>query len=101
MVLRPEESRAAAKEEVKRIEEKMRQMRYRVWVIANPPNAPDFYPVGGPKEGAVLINKLGDQQLKMPWIHSNAMGLEVFEDGEWTDWYDEETGEDVDALCRP
>jgi hypothetical protein len=27
---------------------------------------------------------------------SNAGGLEVFEEGEWMSWYDEETGEDFD-----
>ena len=26
--------------------------------------------------------------------YSNAGGLEIFENGEWPDWYDEATGED-------
>jgi hypothetical protein len=30
--------------------------------------------------------------------YSNAAGLEVFENGEWTDWYDEESGDGVDDL---
>lgn len=29
--------------------------------------------------------------------YCNAGGLNVFRDGEWEDWYDEETGDDFDA----
>lgn len=77
----------------------MPQTNYRVWCIVNPPNPPDFYPVDDPKRGAKVIDLLARQQLRMPWIYSNVMGLEIFEDGEWTDWYDE-NGDSVDVLCE-
>jgi hypothetical protein len=71
----------------------------RVWNIINPPTKGTFYSVESPEEGAALISKMADEQLKQSWIHSNAFGLEVFEDGEWTDWYDDE-GRDVNEAFR-
>lgn len=31
--------------------------------------------------------------------YCNAGGLQVFEDGEWCDWHDDETGDDFDMYC--
>ena len=69
--------------------------KYRVWNVINPPSKPKYYPVGTPLLGYMLINRLANEQLKDKRIWANAFGLEVFEDGEWTEWYDEE-GRDVD-----
>lgn len=64
-----------------------------VWNIINPPREP----VPNPREGHELICRLADDQLTMDWIVSNAFGLEVFEEGEWSEWYNED-GEDVDQV---
>ena len=39
---------------------------------------------------------LADEQLNQDWIVSNVFGLEVFEDGEWCEWHDED-GCDIDG----
>lgn len=66
----------------------------RVWNIVNPPNDPEYYSVNNPEEAIVMINKLADAQLKNEFIECNAFGLEVFENGEWSEWYSED-GEDI------
>ena len=71
----------------------------RVWYIINPPAEPTYYYVASPTQGAAAIDRMADAQLKQPWIEANAFGLEVFEDGEWVDWWDEE-GNDVESLLR-
>jgi hypothetical protein len=68
----------------------------RVWNIINPPYSPNHYSVETPQSGLALINQMADEQLKYSWIEANAFGLEVVEDGEWTEWYDE-NGDDIDS----
>ena len=68
--------------------------RLRVWVIINPPSAPEYRSVATPEEGAHLIHRVANEQLKDDRIWANAFGLEVFEDGEWTDWGDLEALEE-------
>ena len=72
--------------------------KYRVWNFVNLLSKPDHYPVNSPEHGAELINALANSQLLDESITDNAFGLEVFEDGEWTEWMDE-GGNDVDYLC--
>lgn len=67
----------------------------RAWRIANPPAAPTFQGVASPDEGLAWINAHAEADLRDPRIDSNAFGLEVFEDGEWNEWYDAE-GRDID-----
>lgn len=67
----------------------------RVWNIINVPNSPDHYSVDTPKEGYDLITDMANEQLQNNLITSNAFGLEVFENGEWTEWCDE-FGDDID-----
>ena len=67
----------------------------RVWNIINVPNTPDRYKVSTPKEGYDLITDMANEQLQMSSITSNAFGLEVFEECEWCEWYDE-NGDDID-----
>jgi hypothetical protein len=69
--------------------------KYRVWNVVNPPSTPDFYPVESPREGYELIEKLASMQLRSSLVVSNAFGFEVFEDGEWGEWYSED-GENID-----
>ena len=72
--------------------------KYRVWYIANVPANPKYYEVATPEEGADKINWLAARDLKNKNISSNVMGLEVFEDGDWSEWYDE-NGDDIDTLA--
>lgn len=67
----------------------------RVWNVINPPNKPNYYPVDSPEQAHKMINELAQAQLKEGWITSNAFGLEVFEDGEWCEWYND-YGDDID-----
>lgn len=66
----------------------------RVWVIVNPPSDPKYYPIDTPKDAKTLIDAIADEQLKNDDIDCNAFGLEVYEDGEWCEWYGED-GEDI------
>lgn len=66
-----------------------------VWWIRNPPTAPEYWPVANIEEAAYIINKTANFDLKDPRISANAGGLEVFEDGEWGEWYDD-NGDDID-----
>ncbi len=72
----------------------------RVWHIQNPPSAPAWYNVKGPQQGANLINELARRDLlPASGIESNAIGLCVYEDGDWVDWYDED-GDDLDTWAE-
>lgn len=66
----------------------------RVWWIVNPPSAPFHYPVDNADEAIEIIEKLTKIDLADSRIWANAGGLEVFEDGEWSEWYDE-YGDDI------
>ena len=77
----------------------------KVWWIPQVPMKPFEYPVTTPLEGAILCDALAlydafqfENNVKPDY--SNAGGLQVFEDGEWNDWYDDETGEDFDEWAR-
>lgn len=71
----------------------------RVYHIQNPPAAPTWYDVKTPKDGLSVINKLAERDLDNALIWANAIGLCVYEDGDWVDWYDEE-GDDLDAWAE-
>ncbi len=70
----------------------------RVWNVVNPPSRALHFPVDSPDEAIAIINKLTDVQLRDKSVISNAFGLEVFEDGEWTEWYSD-VGEDIMELA--
>jgi len=71
----------------------------RVWNIVNVPNFAIYVPVSTPEDAIRIINYMAEDQLKEERITSNVFGLEVFEDGEWTDWYNE-LGEDIDECAQ-
>lgn len=54
-------------------------------------------------QAKILLNVLAEYD-KFQFEHNikpdyyNAGGLSVFEDGEWVDWYDNESGNDIDSL---
>ena len=65
-------------------------MKYRVWVITNVPNRSRIYSVASPEEGKRMISAIANEHLQVPdhIIGSNALGLQVFEDGCWEEWED-------------
>lgn len=73
----------------------------RVWHIPQVPGKPFHVDVATLREGALLLRALADYDLfqfknRIKPDYCNAQGLEVFEDGEWSDWYNEE-GDDIRA----
>jgi len=65
----------------------------------NPPREPMHYPVKDHFHAMRLIDALADSQLLIPGIDSNVFGLEVFKDGEWEEWENEE-GDDIMELRK-
>lgn len=66
-----------------------------VWRIVNVPGTPRWFAVPDPFIGAFFIQALSIADLGNDGIFTNAMGLCIYEDGEWTEWYDED-GEEID-----
>lgn len=67
----------------------------RVWWIPQVPMQPFRVSVGNVREAKLLLDTLAKYDAfqfenNVKPDHSNAGGLEVFEDGEWSDWYDED-----------
>lgn len=74
----------------------------RVWWIPQVPMKPFLIPVESPKEAKKLMNVLADYDIfqyknNIKPDYCNAGGLSVFEDGEWSDWCDED-GNDINDL---
>ena len=68
--------------------------KLRVWWIFNPPHEPERYLVSSIGQAKCLIQELTKRDLVDKSITSNAGGVEVFEDDEWTEFYDDE-GNDI------
>jgi hypothetical protein len=69
----------------------------RTWWIRNPPSPAEFTIVSSPAGAINALQKLTATDLANSLVTVNMGGLEVFEDGEWTEWYDDE-GNDIDSL---
>lgn len=70
----------------------------KVWWIPQVPMTAFEVPVSSVSEAAKIMNVLADYDLfqfdnNVKPDYSNTGGLQVFEDGEWIDWEDPETGE--------
>jgi len=80
--------------------------KLRVWWITNVPRGSrEYYYVDTLGEAQLVLATLAHHDLHLgeQLVHSNAGGLEVFEDGEWCEWSDPETGDEVNgnqAFCR-
>ena len=77
----------------------------RVWWIPQVPMEPFFVPVGSVREGVLIMGVLGKYDLfqfenKIKPDYCNTGGLEMLENGEWTDWYDDATNEDDPKAWR-
>lgn len=63
--------------------------RLRVWWIRNVPNKPEYHPANSMDEAIEIYEALMLSDLHDDSVTSNVGGLEVFEDGWWSEWYDE------------
>lgn len=73
-------------------------MNLRVWYVKNPPRDPEHFPVDSVEQAVKKINRLVNRDLKDSRVIDNAFGLEIYEDGEWTEYYDKE-GRDIGYWC--
>lgn len=76
----------------------------RVWWIPQVPMKPFIVPVENLREAKLLLSTLADYDIfqfenNIKPDYSNAGGLEVFENGEWADWEDED-GNSIDDLMK-
>lgn len=75
-----------------------------VWWIPQVPGQPFIVPVANLIEAKLLLDALAAYDLfqfknRIKHDYANAGGLCVFEDGEWTDWYDSDTGDSIDEIA--
>jgi Superinfection exclusion gene product 17 len=75
----------------------------RVWHIPQVPMKPFHVAVRNIREADLILETLAFYDIfqfknKIKPDYSNAAGLEVFKEGEWEDWYDEESGDSYDDL---
>lgn len=71
-----------------------------VWHIPQVPSQPFTVPVETPQQGWLIMNILWNYDIfqfenNIKPDYCNATGLNVFEDGEWCEWYDEATGLEI------
>ena len=72
--------------------------KLRVWYIDRVPCDKSLYVnVKNVKEAILVIDALTRRDLKDERITDNAMGLQVFENGEWCDYYNKD-GEDINEI---
>lgn len=69
----------------------------RVWHIPQIPGAPFHVAVDSPAAARLVLHALADYDLfqlrhRIKPDYANAQGLEVFEDGEWCEWTNEDGG---------
>jgi len=74
-----------------------------VWWIPQVPMTGFRVPVNSLVEAKLILKTLGDYDLfqfdnNIKPDYSNAGGLEVFRDGEWEEWYDDDMGEGIDDI---
>lgn len=72
---------------------------FRVWWVPQVPMKSFLVPVSSVEEAAKVMTVLADYDIfqfenKVKGDYCNAGGLQVFDDGEWMGWFDEETGEE-------
>jgi hypothetical protein len=75
-----------------------------VWWVPQVPMKSFTVPVSSIEEAKKILTVLADYDLfqyenNVKPDYCNAGGLNVFEDGEWSTWYDKE-GRDIDDLMR-
>ena len=78
--------------------------KMRVWWIPQVPGKPFHVETDSVSDAKRLLHVLAQYDLfqyenKIKGDYANAGGLEVFEDGEWIEWADDE-GDDINAHLR-
>lgn len=71
----------------------------RVWWITNPPSEPEYLLVQSVEEAAEKLDQLAQRDLRDPNVVSNVGGLEIFEEGDWHEYYDDQ-GRDIRAIME-
>lgn len=76
----------------------------RVWHIPQIPGEPFHVSVESPQEAVKVLEILAQYdnfqfEQKIKPDYSNAAGLEIYEDGEWREWYSED-GESIDEFAE-
>jgi stage III sporulation protein SpoIIIAA len=84
----------------------LREGALRVWHIPQIPGAAFYVGVDTPKEAQQVMQILAKYDIfqfenKVKADYCNAAGLEVVEDGEWCEWNDPETGDEIDEWVAP
>lgn len=79
--------------------------QFRVWWIPQVPMTPFHVAVSTVDEGAKVLELLAAYDLFQLMHHvkgdfSNAGGLEEYADGEWIEWNDPESGDDIGAYME-
>lgn len=81
----------------------MEGKKLRVWWIRNVPatkdNPIEYHEVASVREATKVFKQLAKADLKNQSVSDNVGGLEVFEGGEWSEYYDEE-GRDIDEIWK-
>lgn len=77
--------------------------KLRIWWIPQIPGKPFHVLVPNLVTAKLLLETLANYDLfqlehNIKPDYSNAGGLQIFQDGDWEDWYDESTGDDIDDL---
>lgn len=85
----------------------MKEGDLRVWWIPQVPDKPFYVPVKDVEEAKKILDTLAKYDLwqlahNIKPDYSNAGGLEVYEKGEWSEWYSEFEGadEDISVIMR-
>jgi hypothetical protein len=76
-----------------------------VWWIPQVPMKPFRVPVADIEQAKFLLSTLADYDAfqfenRVKGDFCNVGGLIVFEDGEWCEWCDDDTGDDINDLMR-
>lgn len=70
----------------------------RVWHAWNFPDHMNRFRVPSVDEAKSMINQLAEADLARAEVYANAFGLEVYEDGDWSEWYNDDGMSITDLL---
>lgn len=77
----------------------------RIWWIPQVPMKAFYVPVKNLEQAVLINNTLAYYDLfqfenKIKPDYANVGGLQIFENGEWVDWYDEDACQDFDEYLK-
>ena len=79
-------------------------MRLRIWHIPQVPMEPFYVVVHSTADAVLVLNALADYDLfqfdnNVKPDYTNAQGLEIYENGGWSEYYNE-VGDNIDDIMR-